>query len=122
MIHTRLGDDGTTPYVTARIVDQTAFDPSVSLDTPLSLDYCGNDVDCTVALSMKDGQPNAVANTGSPAGTTIKGGAGSGGVFPFPGGLPIAIPNPFKLPALPTWLYWAAGGIAAVIVIGEVRK
>ena len=106
---------------TARIVSQTAEDGS-PLDTPLELSRCAPGEECQ-SLPMTSAERAAAADRAIAAAMARDGadtggdtgGNGSGGFYPFGGGLPL------KLPTLPKPLKYllialAVAGVAAFVV------
>jgi len=128
----RLGElPGPTYEVTARIVDQTALDGS-ALDTPAALTFStdgtsgsNSDPAATGATGLSSADraaaaaravAAAMARDGAATGSST-GGAGSGGLYPGPGGLPLSLP-----PIPKSYLLWGLAAVAAVVVVAGARK
>jgi hypothetical protein len=121
MTRTRMGtiDPSGTYEVTASITSATAEDGS-ALDSAPQLPQ-GTDQFTTALLNAAQGSTPNPGNTATAQAGSASGGAGSGGIYPFAGGLPLHIPN-IGLPTLPKALFWILIAAGAGFLFIEARK
>jgi hypothetical protein len=106
--------------VSARIVSQTQEDGS-PLDTPLELSTCENGGPCGSGMASDDRAAAAVRAVAAAEARdgAATGGNGSGGFWPFPGGLPFHLP---KLPNGSEYVFWALVGAAGLYVLSQGKR